>query len=67
MSDELTWRKSSYSGGTGEACVEIAATPSAIHVRDSKDLVTGTQPSLTFAATPWAIFIGDIAAGGTGA
>jgi hypothetical protein len=30
-----TWRKSSYSGNTGN-CVEIAATESGVAVRDSK-------------------------------
>ncbi|GGT94534.1 DUF397 domain-containing protein [Actinomadura citrea] len=32
------WRKSSYSGGaTDEACVEMAALPDGVGVRDSKD------------------------------
>ncbi|MBB6395982.1 hypothetical protein BKA00_002896 [Actinomadura coerulea] len=32
------WRKSSYSGGaTDEACVELAALPQGIGVRDSKN------------------------------
>lgn len=26
MNTELTWFKSSYSGGTGEACIEVAVT-----------------------------------------
>ncbi|WP_143664330.1 DUF397 domain-containing protein, partial [Streptomyces murinus] len=31
------WRKSSYSGpGDGDACVEIADTPTHVSVRDSK-------------------------------
>lgn len=40
----LTWRKSSYSGGEQGQCVEVAETPSAIHVRDTRD---PDGPSLT--------------------
>lgn len=35
---ELAWFKSSYSGGGGDNCVEIATEPHAVHVRDSKDI-----------------------------
>jgi hypothetical protein len=31
------WRKSSYSNGMGGECVELAALPGRIFVRDSKD------------------------------
>lgn len=31
------WRKSSYSSGGGNACVEVAALPRAVAIRDSKD------------------------------
>ncbi|MES9538235.1 DUF397 domain-containing protein [Actinomadura sp. NPDC000600] len=31
------WRKSSYSGGTGGECVEVAAGAGCVLVRDSKD------------------------------
>ncbi|MGC5279916.1 DUF397 domain-containing protein [Actinomadura citrea] len=31
------WRKSSYSGGTGGECVEIASVPGLVLLRDSKD------------------------------
>lgn len=34
---ELTWFKSSYSGSGGDNCVEVAAQPHAVLVRDSKD------------------------------
>ncbi|MFE2288545.1 DUF397 domain-containing protein [Streptomyces sp. NPDC059443] len=52
---ELDWFKSSYSDGSeGDSCVEVAATPAAIHVRDSKDL---TQPHLAFAPHAWAGFV----------
>ncbi|MFB7254609.1 DUF397 domain-containing protein [Streptomyces nojiriensis] len=36
MSTELKWFKSSYSGGDGDACVEVATNARTIHVRDSK-------------------------------
>ncbi|GGU74039.1 hypothetical protein GCM10010260_02320 [Streptomyces filipinensis] len=40
------WRKSSYSGpGDGNECVEIAATPTHIAVRDSK---APARATLTF-------------------
>lgn len=31
------WRKSSHSDGTGGECVEVAAVPGYILIRDSKD------------------------------
>jgi len=31
------WHKSSFSSGNGGACVEIAALPDGIGIRDSKD------------------------------
>ncbi|MFI9359596.1 DUF397 domain-containing protein [Kitasatospora sp. NPDC053057] len=54
MSSGLTWFKSSHSGTEGGACVEIALTPAAVHVRDSKDK---TGPDLTFTPAAWADFI----------
>ncbi len=33
----LTWRKSSYSQGGGNQCVEVAVTTGAVAIRDSKD------------------------------
>ncbi|MCX5375849.1 DUF397 domain-containing protein [Streptomyces sp. NBC_00091] len=35
---ESAWFKSSYSGGGGGECVEVATTCDSVHVRDSKDL-----------------------------
>ena len=32
---ESRWRKSSYSGGNGGGCVEVASTPGAVLVRDT--------------------------------
>ncbi|MFF5841048.1 DUF397 domain-containing protein [Streptomyces massasporeus] len=34
---EMTWFKSSYSGGGGDNCIEVALQPSIVLVRDSKD------------------------------
>lgn len=31
------WRKSTYTGSNGGNCVELAALPDAVAVRDSKD------------------------------
>jgi Domain of unknown function (DUF397) len=50
------WRKSSYSG-SGNNCVEVAATPAAWAVRDSKNPAAG---HLTFGPAIWAAFISDI-------
>ncbi|GAA1419588.1 DUF397 domain-containing protein [Streptomyces thermospinosisporus] len=53
---ELVWFKSSYSSGNdGESCVEIATSPSTIHVRDSKHPTTGPRLALTPEA--WAEFV----------
>ncbi len=51
----LTWIKSSYSGAEGGDCVEIAAGPVAVHVRDSK-AVPG--PVLAVSHAAWAGFVG---------
>ncbi|MFJ4691103.1 DUF397 domain-containing protein [Streptomyces sp. NPDC088766] len=50
---ELAWFKSSYSGTSGGDCVEVAATPAAVHVRDSKK---PQAASLTFSTEQWAAF-----------
>ncbi|MFI5764672.1 DUF397 domain-containing protein [Streptomyces sp. NPDC051563] len=52
---ELDWFKSSYSSSSdGNDCVEVAQTPSTIHVRDSKDI---HQPHLTLNPHAWADFV----------
>ncbi|MDW8809668.1 DUF397 domain-containing protein, partial [Streptomyces scabiei] len=36
MSETLNWQKSSYSGGGEDtSCLEIATTPTALHLRES--------------------------------
>jgi Domain of unknown function (DUF397) len=50
----LTWFKSSYSGSEGDNCIEVAACPDTVHVRDSKDK---DGPQLTFSPTEWTAFL----------
>lgn len=55
MSDtELSWFKSSYSGTSGDNCIEVAVNEQAIHVRDSKDV---TRPHLIICRDGWARFV----------
>ncbi|WLQ42516.1 DUF397 domain-containing protein [Streptomyces laculatispora] len=35
--EQLRWFKSSYSSGGGGECLEAAACPTIVHVRDSKN------------------------------
>jgi len=35
--ERLAWRTSSFSGGNGGSCVEVAPLPSGVAVRDTKD------------------------------
>ncbi|WP_030378396.1 MULTISPECIES: DUF397 domain-containing protein [unclassified Streptomyces] len=51
---ESAWVKSSYSTGSGGECVEVAATPATIHVRDSKDT---TRAALAVEPTAWTAFV----------
>lgn len=49
------WRKSSYSGeGDGNACVEIATSPTHTAVRDSK---APARATLTFPAGAFGVFL----------
>ncbi|MEV5336352.1 DUF397 domain-containing protein [Streptomyces werraensis] len=48
------WTKSSYSSDDGPSCVEAAATPTHIFIRDSK---TPHGPRLTLTPTAWAAFL----------
>jgi Domain of unknown function (DUF397) len=59
--DHPRWRKSSYSGGNGGACVEVARNlPGAVAVRDSKD---PDGPRLAFAPEEWTAFTAGVKAG----
>ena len=52
------WRKSSYSGGQGGSCVEVASAPGLIAVRDTKD--QGAGPVLRITAEAWKTFTNGI-------
>lgn len=52
------WRKSTYSGDASN-CVEIAATPTTIHIRDSKNT---DGPHLSVMSSAWMPFISYAAA-----
>ena len=57
----VTWRTSSYSGGNGGQCVEVAANLDGIvAVRDSKD---PHGPVLTLESSVWQAFIAGVKAG----
>ncbi|MFE9250260.1 DUF397 domain-containing protein [Streptomyces sp. NPDC007088] len=52
------WRKSSYSGGNGDNCLEVADLPvGPVPVRDSKN---PTGPVLLFQCATWTRFIEDV-------
>lgn len=48
-----SWRKSSYSGSNGGACVELAGDKGVVLVRDTTNRDGGT---LSFTADAWAAF-----------
>ncbi|MFE9726297.1 DUF397 domain-containing protein [Streptomyces sp. NPDC005794] len=50
---ELAWFKSSYSGGGGDNCVEVAVRPETVLVRDSKDT---QRHALTISLHAWSAF-----------
>lgn len=58
MTSEISWRKSSYSGGSGGNCVEIADRAGRVLVRDTKQ--AGTGPVLAFTASAWRRFAGEL-------
>ncbi|MEU4655711.1 DUF397 domain-containing protein [Streptomyces sp. NPDC023723] len=57
----MIWRKSTYSGGgDGDACVEIAASPTRIRIRDSK---IPARATLSFPAPAFAAFVESVKGG----
>jgi hypothetical protein len=55
------WRKSSYSGTNGGACVEVATgLPGVVAVRDSKNV---PGPELETTDQAWSAFVADIKGG----
>lgn len=51
------WFKSSYSGGEGNACLEVAPAGTRVAIRDSKN---PGGPTLAFPATAFAAFVGEV-------
>lgn len=59
--NHVTWHKSSYSNGSGGACLEVAEVDGRHRaVRDSKH---PTGPALTFTAAEWSAFTAGVRAG----
>jgi hypothetical protein len=55
------WRKSSYSGGSGGNCVEVATNlPGLVTVRDSKN---PSAPALLLTPAQWRAFTATLRAG----
>lgn len=52
----IRWRKSSHSGDSSN-CVEMATTPAAVLIRDSK---TTSGPRLGLSPTAWAVFLAHL-------
>lgn len=48
-----TWRKSTYSGGNGSNCIEVAASTDSVLVRDTKNR---EGLSLAFKTAAWLQF-----------
>lgn len=58
---ELTWRKSSFSGGDNGNCVEVATTPGGgRYLRDTKDR---NRLAHYFTAAEWDAFVKGVKAG----
>jgi hypothetical protein len=57
--DHVTWHKSSYSNGSGGACVEVADLGTTRAVRDSKN---PTGPTLRFTTAEWSAFTAGVRA-----
>ena len=56
----VDWRKSTFSGGNGGNCVEVARNlPGIVAVRDSKDR---EGPALLFAPDEWCAFLDGVRA-----
>ena len=58
MTDRARWRKSSYSGGQGGNCVEVAGDGRRVLVRDTRQ--AGTGPVLRFSAQAWRRFADQV-------
>ncbi|MFI6966354.1 DUF397 domain-containing protein [Streptomyces sp. NPDC050255] len=52
--EQLHWFKSSYSSGGGGECIEVATSPTTIHIRDSKNL---QAPHVDVTPAAWSLFV----------
>jgi Domain of unknown function (DUF397) len=60
---QAQWRTSSFSGGSGNSCVEVASLPEVVAVRDTKDR---TRTPLTCGPVAWRAFLDGLRAGDFG-
>ncbi|MEU8121083.1 DUF397 domain-containing protein [Spirillospora sp. NPDC049024] len=60
MNTQTTWRKSSYSGGEGGQCVELAAVDGSVGIRDSRNV---SGPALMVGRDALKGLVGRIKAG----
>ena len=58
MTGNVRWRKSSYSGGSGGDCVEVAGGTRRVLVRDTRQ--AGAGPVLRFSPAAWRRFAGQV-------
>ncbi|UGY91238.1 DUF397 domain-containing protein [Streptomyces gobiensis] len=61
LAPEDAWFKSSYSGDTGNICIEIVDLSSQVGIRDSKDQ---TGPALLVPTAAWISFVHGLRMGG---
>ena len=54
---DLRWRKSSYSGTSGNSCIELGQSPRGVVVRDTTDR---SGPVLGFTPGAWREFIAQV-------
>lgn len=57
---DIRWRKSTFSGGNGGNCIEVANHGSRVLVRDTKDR---QGPVLRFSPAAWRKFAAKVKAG----
>jgi hypothetical protein len=55
-----TWRKSSYSGGEGGQCIELADLDSAVGIRDSKNI---SRPALVIRRRDLSVLLARVKSG----
>jgi hypothetical protein len=58
--DDQTWRKSSYSGGGHQNCLEITESPRAVKIRDTQHRELG---HLSVPVAEWKAFVKATKAG----